>query len=118
MRAYRKRCAVCNLGHVNLLDAAHIVPDRDPRGIAAVTNGMSLCKIHHAAFDANILGIDPKLVVHVREDILREKDGPMLEHGIQATDGASLRVVPRRVEDRPAARFLEQRYEEFRSAVS
>ena len=117
MRAYRKRCAVCNLGHESLLDAAHIVPDSDPRGIAAVTNGMSLCKIHHAAFDANILGIDPKLVVHVREDILREKDGPMLEHGIQANDGTQLRVIPRRAGDRPGLEFLEQRFEEFRHAA-
>jgi len=84
--------------------------------VAAVTNGLSLCKIHHAAFDANILGIDPKLVVHVREDILREKDGPMLEHGIQAADGSRLLVIPRRLEDRPGSEFLEQRYEEFRCA--
>ena len=116
MRAYRRRCSVCKLGHEDLLDAAHIVPDRDPRGVAAVTNGISLCKIHHAAFDANILGIDPKLIVHVREDVLREKDGPMLEHGIQAPDGRPLLVIPRRPEDRPGMEFLEQRYEEFRRA--
>ena len=116
MRAYLRRCAVCKLGHENLLDAAHIVPDRDPRGVAAVTNGLSLCKIHHAAFDANILGIDPKLIVHVREDVLREEVGPMLKHGIQAADGSRLLVVPRRAADRPGTEFLEQRFEEFRRA--
>ena len=116
MRAYQRRCAVCKLGHENLLDAAHIVPDRDPRGVAAVTNGLSLCKIHHAAFDANILGIDPELIVHVREDVLREEDGPMLKHGIQAADGSRLLVVPRRAIDRPGTEFLEQRFEEFRRA--
>jgi putative restriction endonuclease len=116
MRAYRQRCAVCRIGHEDLLDAAHILPDRDPRGVPTVRNGLSLCKIHHAAFDANILGIDPKLVVHVREDILREKDGPMLVHGIQATDGRPLAVVPRRPEERPEVELLEVRYEAFRRA--
>lgn len=116
MRAYRKKCAVCRLGHDTLLDAAHIVADRQPRGVASIKNGISLCKIHHAAFDSNILGIDPKLVVHIREDVLKEKDGPMLQHGIQATNGSRLLVVPRRAEDRPGDEFLELRFEEFRRA--
>ena len=57
MRAYETRCCVCALRHRELLDAAHIAPDSSEHGIAAVRNGLALCKIHHAAFDANILGI-------------------------------------------------------------
>ena len=59
MLAYETRCAVCSLHHRELLDAAHITPDSDPRGLPVVTNGLALCKIHHAAFDQNILGIRP-----------------------------------------------------------
>ena len=38
-------------------------------------NVLSLCKIHHAAYDKNILGISPDYQVKVRIDILDEVDG-------------------------------------------
>jgi putative restriction endonuclease len=60
MRAYRHRCAICALRERSLVQAAHIVPDTDPAGIAAVVNGLALCAIHHLAYDRNLLGIDPR----------------------------------------------------------
>lgn len=120
MRAYGSRCAVCALRHERLLDAAHIVPDADPRGIASVRNGLAMCKIHHAAFDADILGIRPEAdgvgVVEIRADLLEERDGPMLLHGLQGHHQQPLRVMPADAAERPARELLEQRYEEFRSA--
>jgi len=117
MRAYTSRCAVCSLAHEKLLDAAHVVPDADPRGIASVRNGLALCKIHHAAFDADILGIRPDRravgVVEIRADLLHEVDGPMLLHGLQGHHGQPLRVTPSDVSERPDRELLEQRYEEF-----
>lgn len=83
IRAYNTRCAVCALGHAQLLDAAHIIPDRDEHGIAAVRNGLALCKIHHAAlaaYAAHILGVRPDYVVEIRDDLLHEVDGPMLKY--------------------------------------
>jgi putative restriction endonuclease len=59
LRAYETRCAVCALRHHQLLDAAHIVADREEAGIAAVRNGLALCKIHHAAYDCQCSGSDP-----------------------------------------------------------
>jgi putative restriction endonuclease len=79
-----------------------------------VSNGLSLCKIHHAAYDANILGIRPDRVVEIRSDILREVDGPMLRYGLQELHGSGL-IVPRRSEDRPNQAFLAERYETFKS---
>ncbi|MGN6597670.1 MAG: HNH endonuclease, partial [Actinomycetes bacterium] len=76
MRAYEESCAVCGLRHSELLDAAHIVEDRHEMGVAAIRNGLALCKIHHAAFDTGILGIRPDLLVQIRADILEELDGP------------------------------------------
>jgi putative restriction endonuclease len=52
IRAYRDRCALCRLHHLPLLDAAHITPDADPEGEPVVSNGLALCKLHHAAFDS------------------------------------------------------------------
>jgi putative restriction endonuclease len=113
--AYREMCAVCRLRHRELLDAAHILPDTDPRGLPLVTNGLALCKLHHAAFDQNIIGVRPDLVIEVNRRILEEIDGPMLVHGLQGFHQSSL-VVPRRPEWRPDKTLLEERYEVFRQA--
>ncbi|HET7565102.1 MAG TPA: HNH endonuclease [Gemmatimonadaceae bacterium] len=115
LKAYREQCAICRLRHVELLDAAHILPDRDPRGDPVITNGLGLCKIHHSAFDVNILGIDPDARVHIRHDILDEIDGPMLRHGLQEVHGAKL-MLPRHAEHRPNRDFLEERFARFRAA--
>lgn len=114
LQAYETRCAMCRLRHTELLDAAHITPDAGG-GVPLVSNGLSLCKIHHAAYDANILGVRPDLVVVVREDVLREKDGPMLQYGLQAMAGVGLSVPAVRA-NRPEREALEQRYEQFLAA--
>jgi putative restriction endonuclease len=114
--AYQTQCAVCRLRHADLLDAAHIIPDRDPRGLAAVSNGLSLCKIHHAAYDKHILGVNPSLVVEIRADILREIDGPMLRHGLQDMNGTSL-TIPRSAAQQPDRAAVAERYAQFRAAA-
>lgn len=69
--------------HRELLDAAHITGDPQPHGLQIATNGLALCKIHHAAYDTNVLGIRPDVVVQIHERLLTEIDGPMLLHGLQ-----------------------------------
>lgn len=112
LEAYREHCAICKLKHRELLDAAHIIPD-NKGGLPVVQNGLSLCKIHHAAFDQNIIGISPDFKVHVREDILQEIDGPMLKYGIQAMHGNNL-ILPRSTNLKPKQEWLEERYEIFK----
>lgn len=116
MRAYKTRCAICSLGHSSLLDAAHIVPDREEDGVAAVRNGVSLCKIHHAAYDVGIIGITPSYGLEVHDDILQEIDGPMLEHGLKKLHGGSLENLPNSRNERPDPELLEVQYAEFRAA--
>ena len=111
--AYESHCAICNLGHGSLLDAAHIIADGRPHGEPVVTNGLTLCKIHHAAFDSSILGIRPDLTLHIRQDILEEKDGPMLRHGLQDMHNQRLMKVPTARAARPDAERLDERYAEF-----
>ena len=86
-----------------------------PRVRRRVTNGLGLCKIHHSAYDANILGIDPDARVHIRADILEEIDGPMLKHGLQELNASAL-VLPRNPVERPNRDFLAERFERFRAA--
>ncbi len=92
-----------------------ILPDGHPRGEPIVPNGLALCKLHHAAFDAYILGIRPDHVIEVREDILREEDDPMLRHGLQEIAGSVIQL-PRSERERPRSDFLAERYELFRKA--
>ncbi len=113
--AYRRRCTVCRLAHPELLDAAHIIPDRDDRGTPVVQNGLSLCKIHHAVYDNDIMGIDPDHVVHISRKVLEEHDGPMLRHGLQELDGSRI-VLPARAADRPDRERLAQRFELWKQA--
>lgn len=115
IHAYQRMCAICRLRHEELLDAAHILPDGHPAGEPIVPNGMALCKLHHSAFDQNIIGIRPDLVIEVNQKVLEEVDGPMLVHGLQGFHDSKL-IVPRRREWRPRPEFLEERYETFRSA--
>jgi putative restriction endonuclease len=113
--AYENRCAVCRLRHPELLDAAHILPDSHPQGRPVVTNGLSLCKIHHGAYDSNFLGIDPGYQVHINADLLLEKDGPMLKHGLQEMHGTKLEV-PRQRAKQPSRDGLAERFEGFAQA--
>jgi len=113
--AYRERCAICRLRHRELLDAAHIVPDSEPEGEPRVSNGLSLCKLHHAAFDRYFVTVDPDYRVLIRRDVLEESDGPMLRHGLQELHGTRI-VLPRRAEWEPSRDALAARLERFRKA--
>ena len=112
LHAYRNQCTICSLKHRQLLDAAHITPDSHSDGYAVTSNGLSLCKIHHAAFDSNVMGISPDYHVHVREDILEEVDGPMLRHGIQEMHGKQI-LLPKGRDHKPDRDRLARRYERF-----
>jgi len=116
LRAYRETCSVCRLRHTRLLDAAHIVPDAEEGGEPVVSNGLSLCKIHHAAFDGKYFGIRSNYRIVVKPDILEEKDGPMLRHGLQEINDRKI-IVPRQPSKRPDPERLEQRFSSFAESV-
>lgn len=115
MLAYEQQCTVCALRHGRLLDAAHIIGDDKPHGAPSVDNGLSLCKIHHAAYDANLLGISPDYAVRINSELMEEVDGPMLRHGLQEMDGRGL-TLPKRRADRPSRERLAERFDEFKAA--
>lgn len=112
LRAYEGRCAVCNLGHQELLDAAHIIPDAEG-GEPTVTNGLAMCKIHHTAYDRKIIGIDPDYQVHVKPSLLEEHDGPMLEHGLKQMHGRTLMRLPSLRAEHPDRAHLATTFARF-----
>lgn len=109
--AYRNLCAICRLKEPRLLDAAHIVGDLELRGEPVVANGLSLCSIHHRAFDEDLVGISPDYEVHVSRRLREEEDGPMLE----VLKGFHSRPIetPHREAWRPDRERLAVRFERF-----
>lgn len=114
--AYKGRCALSRLPEPLLLDAAHIIADKNERlGQPVVPNGIPLSKIHHAAFDAHLIGIDPDYGIHISDRLLHQKDGPLLE-ALKGLDHGTLHL-PARLKDRPDRDRLAMRYEIFRAAA-
>jgi putative restriction endonuclease len=116
LAAYKEQCALCRLRHRELLDAAHIIPDNEPGGDPIVKNGISLCKLHHAAFDKLFLGIRPDYKVIIRADVLGETDGPMLRHGLQGLHNTGL-LLPTKKDLRPDPDLLERRWQRFKNVA-
>ena len=110
--AYQSQCSLCRLRHIELLDAAHIIPDSEPEGEPLITNGIALCKLHHAAYDSFILSVSPDYVIHVRQDVLDEHDGPVLQHGLKELNGNRI-ILPREVRNWPNKSALETRFRQF-----
>ena len=116
LTAYGGRCAISRLPEPRLLDAAHIVMDADEQlGQPIIPNGLPLSKIHHAAFDAHLIGIDPDFRIHVSDRLLDIRDGPFLELGLKGIVGQVIEM-PRRREDYPDRDRLARKFERFKSA--
>ena len=117
VEAYGRRCALTGLPEVKLVDAAHIVPDADDAlGQPDIRNGICMSKIHHAAFDTNLIGIDPDFRIHVSDNLLALHDGPMLEQALKALAGRQMRLPESRALW-PDRQRLEVRFKQFRDAA-
>lgn len=115
--AYAGRCAISGLAEPRLLDAAHIMADPDEElGQPIVPNGLPLSKIHHAAFDANLIGIDSDGIIHLSERLIAMQDGPLLEYGLKAMAGRRL-IAPDRPDDLPDRARLDLRFRAFKKVA-
>ena len=85
-------------------------------GQPVISNGIPLTKIHHAAFDAHLIGIDPDFRIHVSDRLLEIHDGPFLELSLKGIVGQAIQL-PRRNEDRPNRERLALQFEEFRRSA-
>lgn len=111
--AYGARCAMTGLPVPELLEAAHIIPDSENRGVADVKNGICLSRIHHRAFDANLIGITPDYQIQVSDRLMSIRDGLILEGGLKALHDQLL-ALPERKSNWPSQELLDARYAEFK----
>lgn len=109
--AYRDRCAVCSLKEIRLLDAAHIIGDAAEHGEPLISNGLSLCSIHHRAYDEDLVGVSPDRRVQVSRRLLEDEDGPMLDV-LKEFHGRPI-VVPTRRTWQPDRERLAERFSRF-----
>ncbi|WP_253445165.1 HNH endonuclease [Halomonas sp. Y3] len=113
MQAYSNRCAMTGLPVPQLLEAAHIIPDPHPGSTTEVSNGISLSRLHHRAYDADLIGIDPDYRIHLNDDLLSTQDGPLLE-SMKQLNGHKI-FTPKRLDQKPSKEALELRYQQFLS---
>ena len=91
------------------------MPSQASRASFGRAVGISLCKLHHAAFDGFFFAIRADFTVEVRPSILAEADGPMLVVGLQRIHDQRI-ILPHRRVDLPDTDRLARRYELFMQA--
>jgi putative restriction endonuclease len=108
LRAYSHRCCVCGV-QLDLLDAAHIIPVEHERGTDEIKNGLSLCALHHRAFDHALIGVRTDYTI-----ACSQKEFKRLRsigwHGGESEFKTALRdqiLLPPKKEIYPAPEYLE-----------
>lgn len=101
LAAYSERCAVCAFdvrlaGEPVAVDAAHIHWHRDA-GPADVRNGMALCVMHHRLFDRGAFTV----LANYRVFVFGRATGMGVHEALLRFHEQRLRVLPKRVEQRP-----------------
>ncbi|MDI9854292.1 HNH endonuclease [Comamonas sp. 17RB] len=64
LSAYQHRCAFCGV-QLKLIDAAHIIPVASEASTDETVNGIALCKLHHFAYDRNLVSFNADYTVEV-----------------------------------------------------
>lgn len=80
--AYGHRCAFCRV-QLSLLDAAHIVPVAAPGSTDEIVNGIALCKLHHFAYDSNLVSFDWRYRIEVSQARLAELSAMNVDGGLK-----------------------------------
>ena len=62
--AYNYKCAMCSIG-LELIEAAHIVPHSHEKGTDEIGNGISLCALHHTAYDRSLIYFDDEFNIKI-----------------------------------------------------
>ena len=107
MRIYEYTCAICRLkicapSGESVTDAAHIVPFSVSHN-DDIRNGMSLCKLHHWAFDTGLISVNEAYRVIVSPSVT--------ESMLTGLDNRKI-YLPMKCELRPAREALEWHQEQ------
>jgi putative restriction endonuclease len=112
LNAYSGKCAITGLQNKTLLEAAHIIPDAELGKQQYVSDGIALSRIHHRAYDLNLLGISPDNQIHISEELKQGKDNKFMRDALLEFEGRKL-VMPRSEVNRPDRDKLSARFDVF-----
>ncbi len=105
--AYKHQCAFCRV-QLSLLDAAHILPVSAPGSTDEIVNGVALCKLHHFAYDGNLVSFDTRYRIAVSRTRVAELEAAS-RHGGLAKFEAGLRpslYLPAHPSHRPNPTYI------------
>ncbi len=80
--AYNNKCAMCGIG-LELHEAAHIVPHSHELGTDEIDNGISLCSLHHKAYDRSLIYFDENLDILINESKMEYLEKVGLDSGFR-----------------------------------
>lgn len=80
--AYEHRCAACGV-QLELIDAAHIIPVAAPTSTDETKNGIALCKLHHQAYDRNLISFDHNYKIEISDTELTRLSEANLVGGLK-----------------------------------
>lgn len=112
LNAYGRKCAVTAMKQDKLIEAAHIVSDREIGEHQYINNGIALSRVHHKAFDSQLMGITPDYEIKINHELMGDLDNRFIEEAFLKQHGRKI-AMPRQKSLRPNREFLEQRYIKF-----
>ncbi len=92
LTAYQHHCAMCSIHFEEFLEAAHIVPDNHALGVPEVSNGLSLCGLHHKAFDRFLVDVDDDYRVRISPELLSRRNGPLFRQAFLEREGEPINL--------------------------
>lgn len=109
LTAYHFECAFCGI-QLKLVEAAHIIPVSDPNGSDETSNGISLCALHHRAFDRALVTFDEEYRVKTNDKELNKFKKIGLDGQINRffNELRPIIKVPPAINDRPHIDCIKQ----------
>lgn len=108
--AYGGVCGLCGLG-LKLGEGAHIVPVAWEGSTDETKNGIYMCRIHHSAYDRQLLAVDSTYRVRVNWDLaetLLVDESEYSRKWLVEVDGHQLKHLPQDKKDWPDEKYLHE----------
>ena len=112
LNAYGRRCAITGMKEERLIEAAHIIPDAETSERQFVHNGIALSRIHHKAYDARLISIDPDYKIHVSDRLKEGEVNEFMDVSFRKIEGMKLHL-PRDAGLRPNRNYLARNFEKY-----
>jgi putative restriction endonuclease len=81
LTSYNFRCSVCGM-QLDLVQAAHIIPVCAPNSTDETSNGLSLCALHHLAYDKALISIGEDYKILISSSSLQKLKDAKIDDGI------------------------------------